>query len=101
MNNQLVKRLMFAFFIGAMLWMVYAQDSQKPGEKRESSYAPVDIKESFATILARMKAAKGDIMQRQMALLNQRYDLSRRVTNEVTMSRGKPLPVGPTAKLAS
>nr|WP_211436140.1 hypothetical protein [Candidatus Kuenenia stuttgartiensis] len=30
---------------------------------------------------------------------NERYDLSMKVTNDVTMSRGKPLPVGPTARL--
>lgn len=68
---------------------------------KESSYAPVDIKESFATILARMKAAKAAVVQSQMNLLNERYDLSKRVTTDVKMSRGKPLPVGPTAKLAS
>jgi cytochrome c peroxidase len=40
-------------------------------------------------------------MTRQMALLNERYDLSRRVSNDVTMFRGKPIPVGPTARLGS
>ncbi|MHB8483514.1 MAG: hypothetical protein ACYDBV_12405 [Nitrospiria bacterium] len=40
-------------------------------------------------------------MKRQMDLLNERHDLSRKVATEVTMSRGKPLPVGPTAKLKS
>ncbi len=38
-------------------------------------------------------------MKRQLDLLNARYDLSKRVTTEVTMSKGKPLPVGPTARL--
>ena len=50
--------------------------------------------------LARMKAAKPAIMQRQMALLNERYDLSKRVSDEVKMTRGKPIPVGPAARLA-
>lgn len=101
MNNLLVKRLIFTFFVTAMLCMAYAQRPPEPGEQKESSYMPVDIKESFATIMARMKAAKGEVMQRQMALLNERYNLSRRVATDVTMSRGKPLPVGPAAKLAS
>jgi len=52
-------------------------------------------------MMARMKAAKAGIMQRQMALLNERYDLSKRVSDEVKMTRGKPIPVGPAARLAS
>ncbi len=78
------------------IFSVSAQEQQK----RESSYLPVDINEPFATILSRMKAAKAGVMSRQMALLNERYDLSKRVSNDVKMSRGKPIPVGPTARLA-
>ena len=44
----------------------------------ESSYSPVVIKESFEAIMARMKAAKPEVMKRQMDLLNERYDLSNR-----------------------
>ena len=44
--------------------------AQEP--KRNSSYAPVDIKEPFETIMARMKAAKPDVMKRQMTLLEER-----------------------------
>jgi cytochrome c peroxidase len=70
----------------------------------ESSYSPVVIKESFEAIMARMKAAKPEVMKRQMDLLNERYDLSNRPAVGVTMSRGKPvqesvrvkLPVGMT-----
>jgi hypothetical protein len=51
--------------------VAYAQD---PG-KGATSYSPVDIKEDFASIMARMKAAKPEIMKRQMDLLNLRYDL--------------------------
>ncbi len=38
--------------------------------KRSSSYAPVDIKEDFATIQARMEAAKAEIEARQQKLLS-------------------------------
>jgi cytochrome c peroxidase len=55
--------------------------------------------ESFATMMARDKAAKAAVMQRQMALLNERYDLTPRVDEKCRMTRGKPIPVGPTAKL--
>ncbi|MBI5125307.1 MAG: cytochrome B6 [Planctomycetes bacterium] len=73
----------------------YAQESGKKG----SSYAPVVIKEDFATIMARMKTAKPEVMKRQMDLLNERYDLSNLPAKEVTMSRGKPIQEGVRAKL--
>jgi cytochrome c peroxidase len=70
------------------------QSAEKP-----SSYLPVDIKEDFATILARMQAAKAEVMKRQMDLLNQRYDLSDHPAQGVTMSRGKPIQEGVRVKL--
>jgi cytochrome c peroxidase len=68
------------------------------GEKRESSYSPV-IEEPFDKVMAQDKARKPAVMKRHMDLLNERYDLKKRVTTEVTMTNGKPLPVGPTARL--
>ena len=53
--------------------------------------------ETFATMLARDKAGKSGIMARQLALLEERYDLQRRVSPQVAMHRGKPVPVGPPA----
>jgi len=79
---------------------LFSVSAQNPAQQKDSSYLPVDIKEPFASIMARMKAAKAGIMQRQMALLNERYDLSKRVSDEVKMARGKPIPVGPAARLA-
>ena len=73
--------------------------SAQEADKRGSSYAPVDIKETFATTMARMKAAKAEVMQRQMNLLNERYDLSNRPATGVTMSRGKPVQGGVRVKL--
>jgi cytochrome c peroxidase len=59
----------------------------------------VDIREDFASILARMKAAKAEVMRRQMDLLAERYDLADRPAAGVTMSRGKPVQEGVRAKL--
>lgn len=58
------------------------------GAAATSSYSPVVIKEDFAATMARMKAAKAEIMQRQMDLLNERYDLSDR-PSDVMMSAGR------------
>ena len=76
------------------LGILYAQETGK-----RPSYSPVVIAEEFATIMARMKAAKPEIMSRQMALLNERYDLSNRPAAGVTMSRGKAVQEGVRAKL--
>src|SRR5712692_2468661 len=73
----------------------YAQEPIQKG----TSYSPVDIKEDFAAIMARMKAAKPEVMKRQMDLLNARYDLANRPAQDVTMSRGKPVQEGVRAKL--
>ncbi|HMF74683.1 MAG TPA: hypothetical protein VK604_03380 [Bryobacteraceae bacterium] len=74
--------------------VLLAQDAKRP-----SSYAPVDIHESFAAIMARMSAAKSEVMQRQMAVLASRYDLSDHAAQGVTMSKGKPVQQGVRVKL--
>jgi len=66
---------------------------------KKSSYAPIVINEDFAKTMARMKAAKPEIMKRQIDLLNARYDLSDRPANGATMSSGKPVQEGVRVKL--
>lgn len=63
-----------------------------------SSFMPV-IEEPFAVVLARDKANRSRVNAAAQKLLAERYDLSRRVDDSVKMTRGKPIPVGPTAKL--
>jgi cytochrome c peroxidase len=73
-------------------------DTKKPQGQPPSSFTPV-IEEPFATVLKRDKAAKARVMAEHKKLLEARYDLSRRVDSNVKMARGKPIPVGPTARL--
>ena len=54
----------------------------------------------FAEIMQMDVANKPIAMATQHALLARRYDLVPRLDPEARMSRGKPLPVGPTARLA-
>jgi cytochrome c peroxidase len=70
-------------------------------QDKNQSYAPVVIHEDFAKVVSRMKAAKPEIMQRQKALLEQRYDLSNRPAKGVTMTKGKAVQEGVRVKLAS
>ncbi|MCJ7693332.1 MAG: hypothetical protein MUO22_07945 [Sedimentisphaerales bacterium] len=69
--------------------------------KKQSSYAPVVITEDFDSVVQEMEAAKPQIMKRQMDLLNERYDLTDRPADGVTMSRGKAVQQGARAKLTS
>jgi len=89
--------------IGAMLITSPVTVSGKATEKtpnaqelpqKGTSYSPVDLKEDFALVMARMKAAKPEVMKRQMDLLKERYDLANRPAKDVTMSRGKPVQEG-------
>jgi cytochrome c peroxidase len=75
------------------------QRSLRADEPVANSYAPVVVHEEFETTVAKMTAAKPEIMERQRKLLDSRYDLSDRPAAGVTMSRGKPVQTGVRAKL--
>ncbi|MDV7213414.1 cytochrome B6 [Azotobacter beijerinckii] len=68
--------------------------------EQPTSYSPVAIKEDFQTTLKRMAAAKAGIMQKQKALLEDRYDLADKPVQGVAMSRGKPVQGGVRVRLA-
>ena len=83
--------VILALLVGAPITSTQAQ--------KKSSYSPVVITEDFSAIVARMKAAKAEVMKRQMDLLDARYDLSNRSVSGVSMSRGKAVQGGVRAKL--
>jgi cytochrome c peroxidase len=63
---------------------------------------PLNAKKPMHTpeeIVAEDKAMKPKVMEAQRKLLVERYNLVPKLDPEVKMSRGKPVPVGPTAKL--
>lgn len=84
--------------LAAMFATAGTSNAQEPA-KQKTSYSPVDITEDFSTTMARMKAAKGTVMQRQTDLLKECYDLSNRPAQGVTMSRGKAVQAGVRVKL--
>src|SRR6267378_3232111 len=77
------------------LKLAYAQQEQRG----QTSYMKVDSPESFASMMARLKAAKPEVEKEHSALLNERYDLSDRPAQGVTMDRGKPVQEGVRVKL--
>jgi cytochrome c peroxidase len=68
-------------------------------EQGKTSYMKLDITEPFASIMARMTAARPAIEKRQSDLLGDRYDLSNRPARGVLMERDKPLQEGVRVKL--
>lgn len=68
-------------------------------EKIISSYGPTNQTETFDQIKAGRMAVKSERAKQHLEMLNSRYDLSMKTSAEVLMSGGKPIPLGPTAKL--
>jgi cytochrome c peroxidase len=57
--------------------------------------------QTFEEIMQADVAEKPKVMEAQRKLLESRYDLKPKLDQSVRMARGKPLAVGPTARLAS
>jgi cytochrome c peroxidase len=57
--------------------------------------------QAFDEIMKADVADKAKVMAAQRKLLEARYDLTPKLDPSVRMTRGKPLPVGPTARLAA
>jgi cytochrome c peroxidase len=78
-------------------------DDKKAAEQVPSSYdqvAPVLVGQgTFAQMREKDIAGKKKIMDRQHRLLEERYNLEKRVSKEVKMTHGKPIPVGPAVRL--
>ena len=69
-------------------------------EPSKSSYLSVN-EADFRIVIARMSAARTDLMKRQAELLSLRYDLADRAASGATMSRGKPVQEGVRVRLPS
>ena len=92
--------VLFGIVMSTLLGTV--SHAEEPVKSSYDQIAPVLTgKESLKAVMTKDKADKPAVMARQKKLLDERYDLSARPDKSVTMSRGKPIPVGPTAKLAA
>jgi cytochrome c peroxidase len=67
----------------------------------ETSYSPVAIEKDFSELYKAASAARPKVMQRQRALIEERYELANRPAKGVTMTRGKPVQTGVRVKLPS
>lgn len=83
--------LIAAIMLVATSFVVVAQNP--------TSYSPIALTEPFEAVKTRMEAAKPEVMQRQMDLLEERYDLSDNPIPGVTSGRGKAVQGGVRVKL--
>lgn len=95
-NSLLTALVVFLLFVAVSV--VTDHTSAQKQEQKPSSFTPV-IEEPFDVVRARDKAKKARVAAEHLRLLEQRYDLAKRVDESVRMTRGKPIPVGPTARL--
>src|SRR6267154_6343390 len=72
-----------------------ASNISKEPEQTSSQWG----EESFLAMFKRTSAEQPDVRNRQMNVLNERYDLSDRPSSTTKMSRGKPVQAGVRVKL--
>jgi cytochrome c peroxidase len=85
---------------GLVMVPVCAYPQSGAAEPSKSSYLSVN-EADFRIVIARMSAARTDLMKRQAELLSLRYDLADRAASGATMSRGKPVQEGVRVRLPS
>ncbi|MFI5288488.1 MAG: cytochrome C, partial [Polyangia bacterium] len=69
------------------------------GGSGPTSFAGPDLGMPFSVWMAKMRAQRPAVDRAARALLESRYDLTCRHESHVTMSGGKPQPIGPAARL--
>jgi cytochrome c peroxidase len=108
-SRSIRRRLPWAAVGVALLYLVAPSRTQPPAGKAEKSAPPASSydqvspvllgQESFAAMKKKDVAEKDAVMKRQRQLLEERYDLTAKTDPTCKMTRGKPVPVGPTARL--
>ncbi len=83
----------------ATVLSIKAQDPATPSMPVKSSYQFPVAEEEFSSFFRRISADKPEVRNRQMHVLNERYDLSDRPDPNAKVSRGKPVQVGVRVKL--
>src|ERR1700688_2018695 len=78
---------------------IKAQDHATPSVPVKSSYQFPVAEEEFSSFFKRISADKPEVRNRQMNVLNERYDLIYRPAPNAKMSRAKPVQPGVRVKL--
>ena len=92
-------KLNFFFRVALATGCAFLAFGDTPGTGVGSSYGPTNQAQTFEQIKAARLAVKAEIAKSHGEMLKGRYDLSGKTAADAFMSGGKPLPVGPTARL--
>jgi cytochrome c peroxidase len=78
---------------------IVPQRLYRHGGAGPSSFASVDDVRDFDVFFRTLSAQKRQVMAERSAYMHQRYDFTGNGDSSVTMTRGKPVPVGPVVRL--
>jgi cytochrome c peroxidase len=78
---------------------IVPQELYRYGGRGAKAYASVDDVADFEEFFRRCSDQKAQVMQQRREYMQRRYDFTGKTTDEATMARGKPIPVGPVARL--
>ena len=84
MRCRIFIRTALAGAVAAIAVGAHAQPQERP-----TSYMPLDLTESFDSVLSRMRAAKAGVEKKHATLLAERYDLANRALPGAKMTKGK------------
>jgi cytochrome c peroxidase len=93
-NKRMVWIGILILMFGIVAAVAYAKQ-----EKIVSSYGPTNQDMTFEQIKAERMSVKAERAKEHLKMLESRYDLSKMTSDKVSMSGGKAVPKGPTAKL--
>ena len=96
--NRMSWRRTIGFGCGLAVCATVAR-AQEVAPRGKTSYMHVATMESFKSVMERMAKAKPGLVAGQRALLEERYDLSDKPADGVTMPRGKPVQGGVRVRL--
>lgn len=75
------------------------QDLYRYGGRGRKTFVSVDDVEDFEAFYQRCRDMKPQVMAERREYMELRYDFDGATRTEVTMTRGKPIPVGPVTRL--
>ncbi len=81
------------------LGSIVPQELYKYGGRGGRDFVSVDDVEDFDVFYRAMRAQKPRVTEERRQYMARRYDFSGRTDSRFTMTRGKPLPVGPVVRL--
>ena len=75
------------------------QELYRYGGRGRSSFASIDEVADFAEFMRKCRELKPKVMEERQKYMERRYNFTGKVRTDLTMTRSKPIPVGPVIRL--